>query len=193
MFAPASEWKGDVERITYYAHSDVKQYAAQLVCDFSNKPALRKSKQPWSQHRMFLTCYKKECNFFMWIDQPISHGIKERLSYSPQSWSCLDLVLILCNGPAFRINRLSKFFRLLIANSVDSNQSNPSVSSSSFWVFTPSLSWRWDLFSLHASTVDPLRVLFSAFLCKQEQERFRLLLLWKWNNNYSGVIQCKEL
>ena len=33
---------------------------------------------------MFLTCYKKECNFFMWIDQPISHGIKERLSYSPQ-------------------------------------------------------------------------------------------------------------
>ena len=84
MFAPASEWKGDVERITYYAHSDVKQYAAQLVCDFSNKPALTKSKQPWSQHRMFLTCYKKECNFFMWIDQPISHGIKERLSYSPQ-------------------------------------------------------------------------------------------------------------
>ena len=53
----------------YYAHSDVKQYAAQLVCDFSNKPALRKSKQPWSQHRMFLTCYKKECNFF-YVDRP---------------------------------------------------------------------------------------------------------------------------
>ena len=84
MFAPASEWKGDVERITYYAHSDVKQYAAQLVCDFSNKPALTKSKQPWSQHRMFLTCYKKECNFFMRVDQLISHGIKELLSYSPQ-------------------------------------------------------------------------------------------------------------
>ena len=33
---------------------------------------------------MFLTCYKKECNFFMRIDQPISHGIKKRLSYSPQ-------------------------------------------------------------------------------------------------------------
>ena len=49
-----------------------------------NKLALRKSKQPWSQDRMFTTCYKKECNFFMWIDQPISHGIKERLSYSPQ-------------------------------------------------------------------------------------------------------------
>ena len=77
MFAPASEWKEDVERITHYAQSDLKQYAAQLVCDCSNKPALRKSKQPWSQDRMFLTCYKKECNFFMWIDQPISHGIKE--------------------------------------------------------------------------------------------------------------------
>ena len=33
---------------------------------------------------MFLTCYKKGCNFFMWIDQAISHGIKEQLSYSPQ-------------------------------------------------------------------------------------------------------------
>ena len=33
---------------------------------------------------MFLTCYKKECKVFIWIDQPISHGIKERLSYSPQ-------------------------------------------------------------------------------------------------------------
>ena len=40
--------------------NDVKQYAAQLVCDCSNKPALRKSKQPWSQDRMFVTCYKKE-------------------------------------------------------------------------------------------------------------------------------------
>ena len=27
---------------------------------------------------------QKECGFFMWIDQTISHGIKERLSYSPQ-------------------------------------------------------------------------------------------------------------
>ena len=34
---------------------------------------------------MFLTCYKKECNFFMWIDPPISHDMKERLSYLPQS------------------------------------------------------------------------------------------------------------
>ena len=33
---------------------------------------------------MFLICYKKECNFFLWIDQPISHGIKGRLSYLPQ-------------------------------------------------------------------------------------------------------------
>ena len=33
---------------------------------------------------MSLTCYKKECNVFMCIDQPISHGIKKRLTYSPQ-------------------------------------------------------------------------------------------------------------
>ena len=33
---------------------------------------------------MFLICYKKECNVFIWIDQSILHGIKERLSYSPQ-------------------------------------------------------------------------------------------------------------
>ena len=84
MFAPASEWKEDVEWVAHHTHSDVKQYAAQLVCDCSNKPALRKSKQPWSQDRMFVTCYKKECNFFMRVDQPISHGIKELLSYSPQ-------------------------------------------------------------------------------------------------------------
>ena len=32
---------------------------------------------------MFLTCCEKECNFFLWIDQPMSQGIKERLSYSP--------------------------------------------------------------------------------------------------------------
>ena len=52
--------------------------------DCSNKLALRKSKQPWSQDRMILTCYKKECGFLLSIDQPISHGIKEWLSYSPQ-------------------------------------------------------------------------------------------------------------
>ena len=94
MFAPASEWKEDVERITHYAHSDVKQNAAQLVCDCSNKPALRKSKQPWSQDRMFLTCYKQECNFFMWIDQPMSHGIKERLSYIHLSHRSQDSILM---------------------------------------------------------------------------------------------------
>ena len=82
IFAPASEWKEDIERIAHHTHSDVKIYAAQLVCDCSNKLALRKSKQPWSQDRMFLTCYKKECGFFLWIDQPISHGIKDRLLYS---------------------------------------------------------------------------------------------------------------
>ena len=60
LFAPASEWKEDVEWVAHHTHSDVKQYAAQLVCDCSNKPALRKSKQPWSQDRMFVTCYKKE-------------------------------------------------------------------------------------------------------------------------------------
>ena len=61
-----------------------KKYAAQLVCHCFNKLALRKSKQTWNQDRMFLTCYKKECNFFMRIDQPMSHDIKERLSYSLQ-------------------------------------------------------------------------------------------------------------
>ena len=35
---------------------------------------------------MFLTFYKKECGFFLWIDQTISHGIKDRLPYSPQPW-----------------------------------------------------------------------------------------------------------
>ena len=84
MFAPASEWKEDIERIADHTHSDVKKYAAQLVCDCSTKLALRKSKQPWSQDRMFLTCHKKERDFFMWIDQPISHATKERLSYSSQ-------------------------------------------------------------------------------------------------------------
>ena len=84
MFAPASEWKEDIEWIAHHTHSDMKKYATQLVCDCSNKLALRKSKQPWSQDRMFLTCYKKECGFFLWMDQPISHGIKDRLSYSPQ-------------------------------------------------------------------------------------------------------------
>ena len=84
MFALASEWKEDIEWIEHHTHSDVRKYAAQLVGDCSNKPALRKSKQPWSQDRMFLTRYKKECGFFLWIDQPIAHGIKDRLSYSPQ-------------------------------------------------------------------------------------------------------------
>ena len=84
---PASEWKEDIEWIAHHTHSDVKKCAAPLVCDCSNKLALRKSKQPWSQDRMFLTCYKKECGFFLWIDQPISHGIKDRLSYSPQPGS----------------------------------------------------------------------------------------------------------
>ena len=37
----------------------VKIYATQLVCDCSNKLALRKSKQPWSQDRIFLTGYLK--------------------------------------------------------------------------------------------------------------------------------------
>ena len=43
MFAPASEWKEDVERIAHHTHSDVKQCAAQLVCDCSTSlPALGK-------------------------------------------------------------------------------------------------------------------------------------------------------
>ena len=79
-----SEWKEDIEWIEHHTHSDVKKYTPQLVCNCSNKLALRKRKQPWSQDRMFLTCYKKESGFFLWIDQPISHGIKDRLSYSPQ-------------------------------------------------------------------------------------------------------------
>ena len=66
-FAPASEWKEDTEWIAHHTNSDVKQRAAQLVCDCSNKLALRKSKQLWSQDGMLLTCCKKECNFFMWI------------------------------------------------------------------------------------------------------------------------------
>ena len=72
LFAPASEWKENLEWVVHNTQSDVKQYAAQLVCDCSNKPALRKSKQPLSKDRMFLTCYKKECKFFMWLDQPIA-------------------------------------------------------------------------------------------------------------------------
>ena len=84
MFAPASEWKEDTEWIAHHTLSDVKQYAARLVCDCSNNSALGKSKQPLSKDRMFLTCYKKECNFFRSIDQPISDGIKKRLSHSPQ-------------------------------------------------------------------------------------------------------------
>ena len=84
MFAPASEWKEDVEWVAHHTHSDVKQYAAQLVCDCSNNPAVRKSKQPWSQDRIFVTCYKKERNYFIWVDQPISPGIKELLSCLPQ-------------------------------------------------------------------------------------------------------------
>ena len=46
IFAPASEWKEGVEWIAHHTHSDVKEYAAQLVCHCSNKPALRESKQP---------------------------------------------------------------------------------------------------------------------------------------------------
>ena len=87
MFAPASEWKEGIEWIAYHTHSDsdVKQYM-QLSWSVIVLTSLHweKSKQPWSEDRMFLTCYQKECNFFMRIDQPISHGIKEQLSYSPQ-------------------------------------------------------------------------------------------------------------
>ena len=69
MFAPASEWKEDIEWIAHHTHSDVKKCADQSVCDCSNKLALRKSKQPWSQDRIFLTCYKKERTFFP-VDRP---------------------------------------------------------------------------------------------------------------------------
>ena len=87
MFAPASKWKEGIEWIAHHTHSDsdVKQYM-QLSWSVIVLTSLHweKSKQPWSKDRMFLTCYQKECNFFIWIDQPISHGIKEQLSYSPQ-------------------------------------------------------------------------------------------------------------
>ena len=68
MFAPASEWKEDIEWIAHHTHPDVKKYAAQLVCDSSNKSALTKSKQPWSQDGMFLTCYKRVWIFA--VDRP---------------------------------------------------------------------------------------------------------------------------
>ena len=67
IFAPASEWKNDIEWIAHHTHSGVKKRAALLVFDCSNKLALSKSKQPWRKNRMCLTCYKKECNFFMWV------------------------------------------------------------------------------------------------------------------------------
>ena len=35
MFAPASEWKEDVEWIAHHTHSDMRLRAAQLVCDCS--------------------------------------------------------------------------------------------------------------------------------------------------------------
>ena len=35
MFAPASEWKEDMEWIAHHIHSDMRQRAAQLVCDCS--------------------------------------------------------------------------------------------------------------------------------------------------------------
>ena len=35
MFAPASEWKEDMEWIVHHTHSDMRQRAAQLVCDCS--------------------------------------------------------------------------------------------------------------------------------------------------------------
>ena len=35
MFAPASEWKEDMEWIAHHTHSDMRQRAAQLVCDCS--------------------------------------------------------------------------------------------------------------------------------------------------------------
>ena len=84
MFAPASEWKEDIEWIAHHTHSDVKKYAAQLVCDCSSKLALRKSKPPWSHGSNVPDMVQKKSNFLLWIDQPISHSIKERLSYSPQ-------------------------------------------------------------------------------------------------------------
>ena len=37
IFAPASEWKEIIEWIAHHTHSDVKKYAAPLVCDCSNK------------------------------------------------------------------------------------------------------------------------------------------------------------
>ena len=37
MCAPDSEWKEDIEWIAHHTHSDVKKYAAPLVCDCSNK------------------------------------------------------------------------------------------------------------------------------------------------------------
>ena len=129
MFDPTSEWKEDIERIGRQTHSDVKKYAAQLVCDCSNKLALRKSKQPWSQDRMFLTCRKKEYNFFMWIDhrQP-KLNIREPLNYKDLYGNTTDLckmsetnivfsikstypvsTCILCHLPAFQAD--SKRFR----------------------------------------------------------------------------------
>ena len=46
IFAPASEWKEDIEWIEHHTHSGVKRSATLLVFDCSDKPALRKSKQP---------------------------------------------------------------------------------------------------------------------------------------------------
>ena len=70
MFAPASEWKEDIKWIAHHTHSDVKKSAAQLVCNCFNKPALRKSKQLWSQDRMFLTWYKTSVPFLFLVDRP---------------------------------------------------------------------------------------------------------------------------
>lgn len=68
-FSLASEWKEDIEWIAHHTLSDLKQYPAQLICDCSKKPALRKNKQSLIKDRIFLACYNIECNFFIWRDQ----------------------------------------------------------------------------------------------------------------------------
>ena len=60
-------------------HCEVRTYWESMRCFCQKRVRLRLSQTTKNPHRLFLSCRKKDCEFFQWINVPLSLKITSHL------------------------------------------------------------------------------------------------------------------
>ena len=93
-------------------HADVRNMWSCLLC-FCRQPAtLQQSHSQDNPRRLFLTCSKKECNFFRWTDKPLGQkfgtGCKTREKSHVTLYLSVMRMDIRCVGMTSQVHHQSK-------------------------------------------------------------------------------------